>query len=291
MENKIYKPIFIVGCGRSGTTIFYNTLAWHSDLAWISYYSNHFYTSTPTITWLCNLYRSALVNKIVKRRIPTPDEGYRIWNWCKPVLNSPNDPPLTERDVDETVSLRCRKMVHDHIRYSRKKRFLNKNTRNSRRIKFLNQIFPDAKFIHMVRDARAVVASFLNVDWYKSLTPWFIEQKNNTSTSQTDLDPVELAAQLWKMEVGKVIQDMNCLDSKQYIELKYEDLASDPISTLKQVCDFCELKWSLEFEEFIRTINIKNMNYRYKQRLTHKQIMQVKKSVRQFAAPLGYILD
>jgi hypothetical protein len=244
----------------------------------------------PIIAWLSNLYRSTLVNKIMKRRIPTPDEGYRLWNWCKPVLNSPNDPPLAEGDVKKADALRCHKMVHDHIRYSGKRRFINKNTRNSRRIAFLNQIFPDAKFIHVVRDVRAVVASFLNVDWYKNLTPWFIDPKNNKSRPGIEFDPVELAAQLWEREVGKVIHDADCLASNQYIDLKYEDFTSDPISTLKQVCDFCELGWSLEFEEFIRSINIKNMNYRYKQRLTHKQIMQVKKSVSQFAGPLGYIL-
>ncbi len=34
------------------------------------------------------------------------------------------------------------------------------------RLGYLHEIFPDAKFIHVVRDGRAVVNSLINVDWW-----------------------------------------------------------------------------------------------------------------------------
>ena len=39
---------------------------------------------------------------------------------------------------------------------------MNKNLQNSFRVRLLNLIFPDAKFIHIIRDGRAVAFSILN---------------------------------------------------------------------------------------------------------------------------------
>ena len=40
MQNKIDRPIFIIGVGRSGTTILYNLLSIHPELCWFSRYSD-----------------------------------------------------------------------------------------------------------------------------------------------------------------------------------------------------------------------------------------------------------
>ena len=152
----------MVGAGRSGTSLFYEMLAWHEDLAWISNYSNRYYTHFPPSAMACRFYRLGIFKSLFGERSPKPAEGYKLWDWCHPVDNSPHDPPLTEDDVNPEIRQRCYKMVVDHLRYARKKRFLNKNTRNSRRIRYLNSIFRNSKFIHIIRDSRAVIASLVN---------------------------------------------------------------------------------------------------------------------------------
>ena len=54
---------------------------------------------------------------------------------------------------------RLRVIVAVFLALKGKRRFLNKHPQNSYRIAFLRKIFPGAKFIHLVRDGRAVVAS------------------------------------------------------------------------------------------------------------------------------------
>ena len=288
-KKKIHKPIFIVGCGRSGTTIFYEIMAWHKDLAWISNYSNWYYSIFPYAAGLCVLYRSDFVKRLTGRRFPKPREGHRVWDWCHPVFESPNDPPLDESDVTPKSSFRVRKMVIDHIRYSGKKRFINKNTRNSRRIRYLNAIFPDAKFIHIIRDGRAVVAS-LN-KFREKLTPWILKENENLRLEDDADRNVEIAALLWMAETNKILNDKEDLHPSQYCEIKYEDLMRSPVATMKGVCRFCELNWSDEYAEFIKRKQLKNFNYRFKERLTDNQISKVEKMIRIFSHNLGYKLD
>lgn len=285
----IYKPIFIVGCGRSGTTIFYEIMAWHKDLAWISNHSNWYYAMFPYVAGLCILYRSEIVKRLMGRRFPKPREGHRLWDWCHPVEDSPNDPPLDESDVTPKAFYRVQKMVIDHIRFSGKKRFVNKNTRNSRRIRYLNAIFPDAKFIHIIREGRAVVASLIK--FREKLTPWIIKRNDNVQFADNENRNVEIAALLWMEEVNKVLTDKKNLNPSQYYEIKYEDFIRSPIGTMREVCGFCELNWSDDFEEFIKRKQLKNLNYRFKERLTDKQITRVEEMIRIFSNNLGYILD
>lgn len=288
-KKRIYKPIFIVGCGRSGTTIFYEIMAGHKDLAWISKHSNQYYSIFPYVAGLCILYRSEIVKKLLGRRFPKPREGHLLWDWCHPVGDSPNDPPLDESDVTPKIFYRVQKMVVDHIRYSGKKRFVNKNTRNSRRIRYLNAIFPDAKFIHIIREGRAVVAS-LN-KFREKLTPWITKENDNIQFVDNDNRNVEIAALLWMAEVDKVLTDKQKIFPSQYYELKYEDLVRSPVEIMREVCRYCELSWSDDFEKFIKRKQLKNFNYRFKERLTDKQIRRVEEMIRIFSYKLGYKLD
>lgn len=286
MEIQIEKPIFIVGSGRSGTTILYEILAWHKDLSWISNYSNRYYPHYAASIFMCNLYRSNIAKKIMGDRFPKPLEGYRLWDWCHPVENSPNDQPLTEADVTTGIALRCRKMLTDHLRFSGKKRFLNKNTRNSRRIRYLNTIFPDAKFIHIIRDGTPVVASSLiNLKFWKN--PWILKRDENYNTSKDGNGNLVIAAQTWVEEVNRVLIDKEHLNRFQYFEIRYEDFTKFPVEIIKRVCDFCELNWTQEFEEFIKKKNIKNFNYRYKERLSDEQIRKIEEITHKFSSSLN----
>jgi hypothetical protein len=288
MKERIFKPIFIVGCGRSGTTIFNNTLSWHKDLAWISNYSNRLYPAFPASALSCKFYRSKLAKRLLGKLLPRPVEGYNLWNWCHPVVNSPNDPPLIDIDVSEESLSRCRILVNDHLRFSCKKRFVNKNTRNSRRIRYLNKVFPDALFIHILRDGRAVVASLLNVKWHKSHRLWITDESESTMPINNISKPLQMAAKLWQREVERILEDKNYLDGDRFLQIKYEDFVSTPILTMMEVCEFCNLDWSAEFEQYINSINLKNMNYRFNKRLTRDQITKLNSDIKPLAEKLGY---
>ncbi len=143
---KIERPIFIVGCGKSGTTILYNIICGHPDLAWFSNYFQH-WPLLPQLAVLSWFFTAAQQRHWSLRGIPRPDEGYTLWDYCKSVIDSPSDPPLTQYDVTPHNIDRVNMMVRNHMRYQRKSLFINKNMRNMRWIKFVDGIFEDALFI------------------------------------------------------------------------------------------------------------------------------------------------
>lgn len=87
------------------------------------------------------------------------------------------------------------------------------------RIDILTDLFPNAKFIHMIRDGRDVALSFAR-------TPWWYES-------------VHLNLSRWQKELKKICLDAALyLNPKSYLEVKYENLVSNPEFELRRICDF-----------------------------------------------------
>ena len=78
-------------------------------------------------------------------------------------------------------------------------------------------LFKNGKFIHIIRDGRAVIASLVTVR--DKLAPWFIDEKNSLQRSDLRHKKLEIAAELWMREVNCVLQDKNSLNPSQYIEM------------------------------------------------------------------------
>ena len=119
---------------------------------------------------------------------------------------------MTEADVTPADRARIRKMIGQYIRYQGKSRFINKNTRNSRRIRFLNQVFEDALFIHVIRDPRATIGSFLRVGFWPDLKIWCCDKITPREWEAQGKDPTTLAAKLWVSNVQRVLEDIEVGD-------------------------------------------------------------------------------
>jgi hypothetical protein len=97
-----------------------------------------------------------------------------------------------------------------------KPRYGNKTPVFVRRMALLAEMFPEATFVHLIRDGRDVVTSMLEQAW--------------GPTRLTD------AAALWKRLVEEGTSTGARLGSQRYLEIRYEDLVTDPESTLERVC-------------------------------------------------------
>lgn len=156
--------------GRSGATIIFEAFSCHEYLGWLSNYSNRF-SALPQVAFVHRLFFGARGQKkqwqkvsLANKLLPKPQEAYSVW---KHLLGSKfrftflrNVKP-TASEIDAT---------HNYIRKllisEGKLRFCAKFT-GPPRIWFLNKLFPDAFFIDVIRDPRAVVASLLSVDFWK----------------------------------------------------------------------------------------------------------------------------
>ena len=279
---KVNSPIFIVGCGRSGTTALYELLAGHPDTAWFSNYTNR-WPRKPQLAMLSRL-RRLTHSRQWEGPLPRPVEGYRVFDQCRPFDRLR---PLTESDVSDVEDTCLQRVVAQHLHYQRARRFINKNTRNSRRIRYLNAIFPDALFIHVVRDPRATVASLLNVSWWPDLPIWSRDAITPREWQSQGGNPVELATDFWIAEVSRILDDKKVL-AERYVEIRYEDLTAEPRSTMDGVLEFLRLSWSSRFNKFISSFQLDNRNTKLKERLTDDEILIINREIGKHWSRFGY---
>jgi len=92
-----------------------------------------------------------------------------------------------------------------------------------RSINLLAELFPTALFVHIIRDGHNVAMSYLSVPWGPR-SIWEVARK-------------------WKVDVGAGIKAGRRLGPSRYMELRYEDLVSDPEVELKGICHFAGLEF------------------------------------------------
>lgn len=122
-------------------------------------------------------------------------------------------------------------------------RFLAKCPRNGLRMDFLLEIFPDARFIHLVRDARAVCRSVLEKRGGKTGADGWWDVRPADWRQWVALDPVAAVAHQWDSVVRAVADRGTTLPRAQYREIRYEDFVADPVSSIRQVALFCDTDW------------------------------------------------
>ena len=162
------------------------------------------------------------------------------------------------------------------------------------RIKFLKEIFPDAKFIHVLRDGRAVANSMINVEFWggwKGPQNWrwgMLNEEYQNEWKKYDESFVILAAIEWKILIDAVEKAKKGIQQSQFFEIKYEKLMSEPIKVFKKTIDFCELDWTTCFESEIEKFELKNMNYKWKENLPETQKKMLNEFLNDYLKRYGY---
>jgi len=284
------RPLFIVGCGRSGTTIVYELLCEHPDLAWFSNYAER-WPAFPQLETLTRLRDIGAIRRSPSRFVPLPVEGHDLWDRCGPQEARHRNAPLTEADVDAGQAGRVRALVADHVRYHRGHRFINKNTRNSRRVLYLDTIFPDAMFLHVIRDPRAVVASLLAVHWWPDLPLWWSQDRTPRALAADGSKPEAVAAEHWVRSVERLLADVRRLSPARYLEIRYEAFTESPETVLSSVCAFAELSSSPRLAESLRRRAVASQNVKYKSQFGDEELRTVEQIVAPLAATLGYRVE
>jgi len=92
-------------------------------------------------------------------------EPYFIWD--RQFRNHPHD-ERSARDANAEVTEQIRKDFFRYHRHSNCRILVDKSPRNSLKIPFIRSIFPEARFIHLLRDGRDVVLS-IQREWLKRI--------------------------------------------------------------------------------------------------------------------------
>jgi hypothetical protein len=227
-----------------------------------------------------------LFNREGKRFLPHPVEPWIFWETYLSNFRWERFKDVPRRRGKDDISLneiqRLRKIVKLILRYQNKERFLSKYT-DFPRIAYFLQVFPDAKFIHVLRDGRAVSYSIFDRMMHGNFGFWYEREwwiKGWPKFWSEDwfvrgMSPISFAAYMWKYFLNEIWEDSKDLPKSQYIEIIYENLINFRNSTLEKVLDFCDLKSSARLYKYLEKSNLENMNYKWRERLDNKQKMEL----------------
>jgi hypothetical protein len=269
----VVRPIFIVGAGRSGSTVVQTLLSEHPDLAWVTILAKRFPDKPSWHRRLLNAIDSPFIGSVVSRRV-APSECFDYWeHHARGFRRTCRN--LVAADVTEQTRKNVRRAMSELLTAQRR-RLVLKATGWSR-IGFIREIFPDAKFIHVLRDGRAVSNSFLNIDWwlgwqgpqnwrYGDLPPALASEWERHGKSF-----VALAAIQWKIIIASVEEGRRTVDPGNFFELRYERLCDDPVGTMQQVATFAGLDFTPAFARSVASHSLRSMNERWRQELTPAQ--------------------
>ncbi len=208
-KNQAGAPIFIVGCPRSGTTLLQITLDAHPNIA-IPPESFLFQRFPPVWERYGNL------NDETNLRLLAGDllADERIKDWRLIVSVDEFCRRLDARTIRGAVSL----LFQLYAEQKGKSRWGDKTPQHSLYLKEILAVFPDAKFIHFVRDGRDVA---------ESLSRIHIGPKSILSI-----------ASYWRKHVMAFHEFKKSLDPSMYVEPRYEDFVRDPAPQQKAIFDF-----------------------------------------------------
>jgi hypothetical protein len=268
------RPIIIVGTGRCGSTVFHRLLAKHSRLMWLSGVCDRFPTRPVWNQVAVTAAGNPLLGALTGGKIQ-PGECYRFWDRHAYGFSEPCR-DLLRTDVTERVRKQVR-AVFQAMLTSRRDRLLIKIT-GWPRIGFLNEIFEDAKFIHIVRDGRAVASSLLHVDFWRgwrgpqSWRAGLLSPDDQAIWESYDRSFVALAGLEWRIQMRAIeAARRECLDPRRFFEVKYEELCRKPLETFRQVLAFAELPGSAGFERQVQAAELRSTSQRWRDDLTRAQ--------------------
>jgi hypothetical protein len=187
-------PIFIGGAGRSGTTLLRVMLDSHSRIA-----CGPELKVLPTLAYLWEDLRTKWSGMLAESAVGAPDVDRGMRDLMSQLL--------------EPLRLRAGKP-----------RRAEKSPNNVFIFPHLHALFPDAAFVHMLRDGRDVVASLLGMDW--------------RTADGTPLDytrDARLAARYWSQAVRAGRGFAARTPSARYCEVRYEQLVEAPETSMRQV--------------------------------------------------------
>lgn len=197
------RPIFIVGCPRSGTTLLRDLLRAHPNL-----------TFPRESRFIARFYRAygEPASQVDVQRLARRILSFLRFRHVR-ITATPADfvDCCTFADV-------TRRVFEVWAAKEGKPRWGDKTPNYVYDIPLLLRLFPTAQVIHIIRDGRDVAVSWLC----------------------TDFGPGNCyrAARMWKEWVAAGRRDGAALPPGSYIELRYENLLADPEGTLRGVCEF-----------------------------------------------------
>lgn len=287
LHRRVRKPIIVMGCARSATTMMGRILRLHPDVAiWWE----------PRSVWMYgHAYQSH-------------DE-----------LGAADCTPRIARHIDRKFGR--------FLKQSGRSRFAEKTPSNTFRIPFIHALYPDCRIVNIIRDGRNVVRSILQVQksfsspdskrirerfahtpiWeWPAYFPFFFRTTWRTRVlgkpprfwgpmpkgwqQWEDLPRHLRVAEQWRSSVEASTRDGRALPAENYHEIMYENLMQRPVDVIRDMLEFVELAPSQDVFDYVEAKIDPNRTHRWKGTLSEEQEREVADRLGPTLEKLGYDL-
>ena len=201
---------FIVGVGRSGTTMLRLMLDAHPELA------------IPPETH----FVPELIDAIDSGASPAEAVGVMtaVRQWGDLQIDEAEVLATFERLDSFEADAALRAFYAIYLQRQGKPRWGEKTPAYVRNMRKIERALPEARFIHVIRDGRDVALS----RWKRTL-------------GQDERAPAAQVAEGWQRRIRRAQKQGRRL--KHYTEVRYEDLVTDTEAELRRIAQFIELDW------------------------------------------------
>ncbi|RLE23501.1 MAG: hypothetical protein DRJ50_06075 [Actinobacteria bacterium] len=268
--------VFIVGPARSGTSLLYRLLCLHPQVSFVSNWNARF----PRAPVVAGLQRATRASPSLRRRWFQADGNAYVYGRKRPLTERLIPAPVEGEPVfaaagitEEGTALRedsgraLGKGIASIARYAGGTHFINKRVANNRRIGLLHDALPDARFVSIVRDGRAVALSLSKVDWWQESPVWWADGVTPVEWEARGGDPWQLCAKNWVREVDAIEQGLEPVPDSAQHAITYEELVADPITVLTGIAAAIELPVDEEWLNEVSALSLPNQNERWQTEL------------------------
>ncbi|MDQ3175479.1 MAG: sulfotransferase [Acidobacteriota bacterium] len=217
-HNSLIPSPFVVGVGRSGTTLLRLMLDAHPDLAIPP--ETHFIPAAALAHKRTLTPRRAFLKTLTSHPM-WQDHGIEVDLLDKRIST------IKPFDLSEALRAFYQLYAERHA----KTRWGDKTPFYVRRMKLIQNLLPEARFVHIIRDGRDVALSNRGL--------WF------------GPNSIEEAAELWVSWIEEARDQSRHLS--HYLEIRYEDLLMDTETSLQRISEFIALPWNSAMLDYHKT--------------------------------------
>jgi len=125
-----------------------------------------------------------------------------------------------------------------------KSRWGDKTPMYMQNLRLLERLFPDALFVHLIRDGRDAALSFLSMPKGLMTEAWMQPR-----------DAAGFASQ-WRAEVKAALRLGRRVGDERYLEVRYEDLVGDVESVLRRISTFARLPYEPAMADYAGNVDV-----------------------------------
>ena len=153
-------------------------------------------------------------------------------------------------------------ILETYAEHARKPRWGDKTPMYMRHLPLLERLFPDAQYVHLVRDGRDAALSFLEMP-----------EETFTRTWAHPTTPAQFAC-LWRREVSDARALGRRVGPARYHEVRYEELVADPDGSVSAICAFAEIPFEPSMLAYTQSVDVSDKPHQ--QRLLRPPTMGVR---------------